>query len=62
MAIVRTQFGSGLKLRIRFYGPYKITKVKPNDRYDVVKIGDHEGPNLTSSAADHMKLWSSSVP
>ncbi|GFS47466.1 hypothetical protein TNCV_4863621 [Trichonephila clavipes] len=32
---------------------------KPKDLYDVRKIGLHEGPNTTSTAADHMKIFSS---
>lgn len=28
-----------------------------NDRYILRKIGEHEGPSQTSSAADFMKLW-----
>ncbi|GFT97342.1 hypothetical protein TNCV_643701 [Trichonephila clavipes] len=31
------------------------------DRYDVRKIGLHEGPNTTSTAADHMKIFSSGL-
>ncbi|GFY72629.1 uncharacterized protein TNIN_319551 [Trichonephila inaurata madagascariensis] len=31
VAIQRTQFGSGLKLRPKFLGPYKIIEVKPRD-------------------------------
>lgn len=57
VAIQKTQFGTGLKLRPKFLGPYQVTKVKRNDRYDVQKVGCHEGPNLTSSAADFMKRW-----
>ncbi|GFX28314.1 transposon Tf2-9 polyprotein [Trichonephila clavipes] len=56
VAIQRTQFGTGLKLRPKFFGPYEVIKVKPKDRYDVRKIGLHEGPNTTSTAADHMKI------
>ncbi|GFU63799.1 retrovirus-related Pol polyprotein from transposon 17.6 [Trichonephila clavipes] len=55
VAIMRTQFGNKLKLRIKYFGPYQVTKVKPHDRYDVAKIGDHEGPNVTSASADQMK-------
>ena len=58
VAIQRTQFGTGLKLRPKFLGPYEVTKVKPNDRYDVKKVGNHEGLITTSTAADHMKAWS----
>ncbi|GFV11745.1 hypothetical protein TNCV_977341 [Trichonephila clavipes] len=43
VAIIRTQFGNKLKLRIKYFGPYQLTKVKLHDRYDVAKIGDHEG-------------------
>jgi len=57
VAIQRTQSGPGLKLRSKFLGPYRVTKVKPNDRYDVEKVGIHEGPMITSTAADHMKPW-----
>lgn len=57
VAIARTQFGTGLKLRPRFYGPYVVKNVKEHDRYEVEKIGVHDGPNLTSTAADHMKIW-----
>ncbi|GFW30846.1 transposon Tf2-9 polyprotein [Trichonephila clavipes] len=60
-AIQRTQFGTGLKLRPKFFGPYEVVKVKPKDRYDVRKIGLHEGPNTTSTAADHMKMWGETV-
>lgn len=57
IAIQRTQFGTGLKLQPRFLGPYEITKVKQKDRYEVKKVGDHEGPHLTSTSADLMKPW-----
>ncbi|GFX94852.1 transposon Tf2-9 polyprotein [Trichonephila clavipes] len=56
VAIMRTQFGNKLKLRIKYFGPYQVTKVKLHDRY-VAKIGDHEGPNVTSASADQMKPW-----
>ncbi|XP_056647256.1 craniofacial development protein 2-like [Diorhabda sublineata] len=32
-------------------------KVKENDRYDVVKIGDHEGPNRTTTCAEYINPW-----
>ncbi|XP_035220759.1 uncharacterized protein LOC118193740, partial [Stegodyphus dumicola] len=37
VAIKRAQLGPGIKLKSKFLGPYKITKVKPNDTYDVEK-------------------------
>ncbi|GFV40855.1 retrovirus-related Pol polyprotein from transposon 17.6 [Trichonephila clavipes] len=55
VVIQRTQFGAGLKLRPKFLGPYKVTKVNSNDRYEVEKVGQHEGPNSTTTSADLMK-------
>lgn len=60
VAIKRTQFGPGLKLFPKFLGPYEVTKVSGKDRYNVSKVGNHEGPNATSSSADFMKPWTSS--
>lgn len=57
VAIKRTQFGSQLKLRNRFLGPYKVVRVLGNDRYEVRKIGESEGPHHTLTSADNMKLW-----
>ncbi|GFY32915.1 hypothetical protein TNCV_4025391 [Trichonephila clavipes] len=47
-----------LTLRPKFYGPYRIKTVKPHDRYEVEKVGHHEGPHLTSTAVNFMKKWS----
>ncbi|GFU06783.1 tigger transposable element-derived protein 6 [Trichonephila clavipes] len=33
VAVQRTQFGGGLKLRPKFFGPYQITEVKPRQIY-----------------------------
>ncbi|GFT15413.1 tigger transposable element-derived protein 6 [Trichonephila clavipes] len=38
VAVQRTQFGVGLKLRPKFFGPHQITEVKPRDRYTVKKV------------------------
>ncbi|GBL76130.1 hypothetical protein AVEN_234421-1 [Araneus ventricosus] len=57
VAIQQTQFGTGLKLRSKFFDPYEVVKVKLKDRYDVKKVGQYERPNITSTAADHMKMW-----
>lgn len=57
VAIKRTQFGTGLKVHRKYLGPYEVTTVKPNDRYDVVKIGHQEGPLRTSTCAEYMKPW-----
>ncbi|GFW32623.1 transposon Tf2-9 polyprotein [Trichonephila clavipes] len=58
VAIQRTQFGSGLKLRPKFLGPYKVIEVRPRYRYNLERVGNHEGPKLTSSSADLMKFYS----
>ncbi|GFT78452.1 transposon Tf2-9 polyprotein [Trichonephila clavipes] len=55
VAIQRIQFGAGLKLRPKFLGPYKVTKVNSKDRYEVERVGQHEGSNSTTISADLMK-------
>ncbi|GFY15111.1 hypothetical protein TNCV_1569261 [Trichonephila clavipes] len=55
VAIQRTQFGTGLKLRPKFLGPYKVTEMNSRDRYEVEKVGQHKGPNSTTTSADLMK-------
>lgn len=58
VAIKRTQFGVGLKLKAKYLGPYRVTKVKRNDRYDLEKVDSStEGPIKTGSTADQMKRW-----
>ncbi|GFV77912.1 hypothetical protein TNCV_661 [Trichonephila clavipes] len=59
VAITRTQFGPGLKLKQKYLGPYKVTKVKHNDTYDVEKCDFVDGPSKTSTCAEFMKLWPS---
>lgn len=39
VAIKRTQYGSGLKLRPKFLGPYKVIKKTKHGRYEVAKVG-----------------------
>ncbi|GFS58339.1 transposon Tf2-6 polyprotein [Trichonephila clavipes] len=58
VAVQRTQFGGGLKLRPKFFGPYQITEVKPRDRYTIEKVRDHARPNVTATSADLMKYFS----
>lgn len=60
VAIKRTQFVNGNKLCEQFFGPYRIIKAKSNERYDVQKVGNHSGPNLTSTSAEYIKKWFSS--
>ncbi|KAI4476537.1 hypothetical protein M0804_013516 [Polistes exclamans] len=51
------QQGPGLKLANKFLGPYTIIKQMRNNRYLVRRVGEHEGPLQTSTAADYMKPW-----
>ncbi|KAH8325497.1 hypothetical protein KR074_001412, partial [Drosophila pseudoananassae] len=60
VAIKRTQFGTGLKLKRKYLGPYTVTRKLRHVRYLVEKVGDDEGPNKTNTVAEYMKLWSSS--
>ncbi|XP_036347197.1 uncharacterized protein LOC118756545 [Rhagoletis pomonella] len=60
VAVKRTQFGAGLKLKAKFLGPYKIVKKLSHGRYEVEKVGDHEGPGKTSTVAEYMKKWTNS--
>lgn len=57
VAIKRTQFAPGSKLLAKYLGPYKIVSTKGADRYVVEKLGEHEGPSSTTSAADNIKRW-----
>ncbi|GBP02650.1 Transposon Tf2-9 polyprotein [Eumeta japonica] len=57
VAIKRTQFGTGMKLRPKFLGPYKITKKLDHGRYQVEKIGNCEGARFTTTVTEFMKKW-----
>lgn len=57
VAIQRTQNKPGLKFCAKYLGPYRIKRVLRNDRYIVEKIGEGEGPYITSTAVDHVKPW-----
>ncbi|XP_068149448.1 uncharacterized protein [Drosophila tropicalis] len=57
VAIKRTQFVAGRKLASCFLGPYEVTRIKRNGRYDVRKAAQVERPNQTSTSSDNMKLW-----
>lgn len=38
VTIAKTQFSTGAKLKTKDIGPYKVTKVKQNERYEVKKL------------------------
>jgi len=57
VAIKRTQFAPGSKLCTKYLSPYEIVTIKGKDRYNVMRVGEHEGPLSTTTAADYMKPW-----
>lgn len=57
VAIKRTQFGTGMKLRKKYLGPYQVSRVNGNHRYEVIRVGEGEGPKIATTAADYMKLY-----
>ncbi|XP_043604790.1 uncharacterized protein LOC122577520 isoform X1 [Bombus pyrosoma] len=57
VAIKRTQFGSGLKLGGKNFGPYQVVRAMRNDRYIAEKVREHEGPKQISTTAAFMKPW-----
>ncbi len=61
VAIERMQKEKGGKFRTQMIGPYEITRVLRNERYQVKKVGFGEGPMDTSTAADRMKPWACGV-
>ncbi|XP_046868588.1 uncharacterized protein LOC124461040 [Drosophila willistoni] len=57
VAVKRTQFGSGLKLKGKYLGPYRVVRKMRHGRYSVEKVGDGEGPKGTTTVAEYMKKW-----
>jgi len=57
VAIKRTQFGPGSKIKSKYLGPYKVSHVKGCDRYEMIREGEGEGPKITTSFADQMKSY-----
>lgn len=57
VAIKRVRGGPERKLRAKYLGPYRITRVKANNIYDVEKVGIDEGPQVTSTCAEYVKPW-----
>lgn len=45
-----TQFIPGKKLLKKYMGPYEITKIKRNERYDVKNSEEFQGPKETSTS------------
>jgi len=48
----------GLKLKPKYLGPYRVTKVNPKHTYDVVKESlTTDGPRYITSCTEYMKPW-----
>jgi len=58
--LVITTGGTGLKLKGKFLGPYKVVKINKHARYDVEKLGEGDGPFRTSTVAEYTKPWGNS--
>ncbi|XP_060665336.1 restin homolog [Drosophila nasuta] len=57
VAVKRTQFFAGKKLQNNYLGPYEVIEVKRNGRFEIRKAAQTEGPNITNTSSDNMKLW-----
>jgi len=57
VAIKRIQFSLGLKIKQKFLGPYKVSQINGNNRYEVSQIGNGDGPKMTTTAVDYMKFY-----
>lgn len=54
-AIKRIQQGPGIKLKSKFKGSYKVTKIKLTETYDVEKIELTEKPMNATTCSKNMK-------
>lgn len=61
VAIKRVQMTPGRKVRAKYLGPYRIVKIKFNNTYDVKREGPGEGPASTSTCAEYVKPWASTI-
>lgn len=59
MAQVTSEIATGKsrKLRPKFKGPFRITKVLSNDRHDVEDMREHCKRSSTVVAAERLKTW-----
>ena len=50
-------FLRGLKLKEKYFVPYRIIAVTAKNRNDVEKVRIYEGPFVISSEVEYLKLW-----
>ncbi|XP_037944267.1 uncharacterized protein LOC119677070 [Teleopsis dalmanni] len=60
VVIKRTQYGTGLKLKQKYLGPYRIVEKKRRGRYVVERVGNGEGSKKCETVAEHMKAFKGS--
>lgn len=61
VAIDRVKKEKGGKFLSQMLGPYEVTRVMRNHRYEVRKIGFGDGPINTSVPADRMRQWANGL-
>ncbi|KAI4476556.1 hypothetical protein M0804_013450 [Polistes exclamans] len=54
---IRSQFCPTMKIVAKYLGPYKVTRVIGNHRYEMKHIGKAVGPRIKTIAANYMKLY-----
>ena len=57
VAVKGLQFGPNLKLKVKYFWPLKIAKVKGGDAYDVTREECYDGPLCTTKHAECIKPW-----
>ena len=53
----QTQFGPNVKLKAKYFGPYKIIRVKGRDIYDVTREGYYNRLQCTTIFTKYIKPW-----
>ncbi|XP_076383359.1 uncharacterized protein LOC143260735 [Megalopta genalis] len=57
VVIKKTQYDPGSKLKAKFLGPNRVSGVRRNDKYEVIRVGGSEGSRITTTAVDCMKPY-----
>ena len=57
VAVKSSHFVPNLKLKVKYFGSFKIVRVKSGDTYDVTREECHDGPLCTTKHAESSKPW-----